>query len=179
MKNVKLIIALLISTALIFSCKPNDNKPTVPEKPKVETGVKATAEVLTAAEIEFMESNLNVVTEGDVAKKAARKKAPPTITVAAATPELTHGSGSSFTIDYKGQTDIIWVFHRCGNELSSSGNVIPVSAGPSFYLNPQITYNSWCSGLWYQVVVVTGSVAPDSNGVVGANWVMTYSNAVQ
>lgn len=179
MKHLKLIIALLVATSLVYSCKSKDKKPVKIEK---QTGIKATSEVLLASEIELIEGNLNFVStvaERDAAMKAPRKKAPPTIVVVAVEPTLTHNSGSSFTINYNGQADVIWTFHRCGNEQSTtSGNVIPLSAGPSFYRDtqPTRTYDSWCSGLFYQTVVVSGSLVPDANGVIGTNWTMSYSN---
>jgi len=90
---------------------------------------------------------------------------------------LTHNSNGSFTIDYGGATDVVWMFFRWGDSLSVSGNVIPVAA-QSFYLNPITTFTANGSGLYYQAVVVTGSTAP-VNGVVGADWITTYSNVVQ
>lgn len=173
MKN----LIILFVVAALFGCNPKDKKP---DTVKVEVGIKNTSEVLTPSEIEQIEGNLNFVSDPSLAK-GQRKKVPRTINVKAALSTLTHNSGNSFTINYNGQTNIVWTFHRCGNEQSpSSGNVIPVTVGPSFYLDiqPVRTYDSWCSGLFYQVVTVTGTTTPDENGVVGADWVMTYSNAV-
>lgn len=97
----------------------------------------------------------------------------------ATTVTLTNNGGGSFSIDYGGATDVVWMFFRWGNELSTtSGNVIPVSS-QSFYLNPVTTFTANGSGTYYQAVVVTGSTERDSNGVLGSDWVISYSNVVQ
>jgi hypothetical protein len=90
---------------------------------------------------------------------------------------LTNNGGGSFSIDYGGATDVVWMFFRWGDSLSTSGNVIPVST-QSFYLNPVTTFQAWGVGTYYQAVIITGSTQP-VNGVVGADWVTTYSNVVQ
>lgn len=91
---------------------------------------------------------------------------------------LTHNTDGTFSIDYGGATDVVWMFFRWGDSLSVSGNVIPVSS-QSFYLNPLTTFTANGSGLYYQSVVVTGTTTPDANGVIGADWIFNYSNVVQ
>ncbi len=95
-----------------------------------------------------------------------------------ATMTLTHNGDGTFSIDYGGATDVVWMFFRWGDSLSVSGNVIPVSS-QSFYLNPVTTFPANGSGLFYQSVVVTGTTTPDANGIIGADWVFNYSNVVQ
>ncbi len=91
---------------------------------------------------------------------------------ALATMTLTNNGGGSFSIDYGGATDIVWVFFRGGDSLSVSGNVIP-AWGQSFYLNPVTTFTAWGTGIYYQAVIATGNVND------AAGWIFTYTNVVQ
>jgi hypothetical protein len=89
---------------------------------------------------------------------------------------LTHNSDGTFSIDFGGSTDVIYVYLVWGNQLSVSGNVIAIASGET--LNANGTYTAWGSATFYQAVVTTGSLIP-VNGVVGTNWVFNYSNVVQ
>lgn len=95
-----------------------------------------------------------------------------------ATVTITNNGGGSFSIDYGGATDVVWMFFRWGDSLSVSGNVIP-TASQSFYLNPVTTFTANGSGLYYQAVMVTGSTVRGANGILGADWITTYSNVIQ
>ena len=95
-----------------------------------------------------------------------------------ATITLTNNGGGSFSVDYGGATDVVWMFFRWGDSLSVSGNVIP-TASQSYYLNPVTTFTANGSGSFYQAVVTTGSNTRDANGVLGADWVSNFSNVVQ
>lgn len=95
-----------------------------------------------------------------------------------ATVTITNNGNGLFGINYGGATDVVWTFFRGGDTLSISGNVIPQNS-LSFYLNPVSTITSTFTRTFYQAVVVTGSIQPDANGVVGADWVFNYSNVVQ
>ena len=88
---------------------------------------------------------------------------------------LTHNTDGTFSIDFGGATNVIYVYLVWGNSLSS-GNVIAVASGET--LNANGTYTAWGSGTFYQAVVTTGSLVP-VNGVVGTDWVFNYSNVVQ
>lgn len=76
MKNLKLIIALLISTAMIFSCKPKDDKPgTTPvEPPKVEKRVMTTDEFITEFKFDIVPYLIDTVA---TAMSTARAKGKP------------------------------------------------------------------------------------------------------
>jgi len=89
---------------------------------------------------------------------------------------LTHNADGTFSVDFGGATDVIYVYLVWGNSLSGSGNVIAVASGET--LNANGTYTAWGSGAFYQAVVTTGSLVP-VNGVVGTDWVFNYSNVVQ
>jgi len=89
---------------------------------------------------------------------------------------LTHNADGTFSVDFGGATDVIYVYLVWGNSLSGSGNVIAIASGET--LNANGTYTAWGSGTFYQAVVTTGSLVP-VNGVVGTDWVFNYSNVVQ
>jgi hypothetical protein len=89
---------------------------------------------------------------------------------------LTHNTDGTFSINFGGATDVIYVYLVWGNSLSVSGNVIAIASGET--LNANGTYTAWGSGTFYQAVVTTGSLV-SVNGVVGTDWVFNYSNVVQ
>ena len=89
---------------------------------------------------------------------------------------LIHNSDGTFSIDFGGATDVIYVYLVWGNSLSVSGNVIAIASGET--LNANGTYTPWGSATYFQAVVTTGSLVP-VNGVVGTDWVFNYSNVVQ
>ena len=89
---------------------------------------------------------------------------------------LTHNTDGTFSINFGGATDVIYVYLVWGNSLSVSGNVIAIASGET--LNTNGTYTAWGSGTFYQAVVTTGSLV-SVNGVVGTDWVFNYSNVVQ
>jgi hypothetical protein len=91
---------------------------------------------------------------------------------------LTHNSDGTFTIDYGGATNVVWLFLRSGNSLYPNGNVIPENS-QSWYLQAPGTFSSWVSGAWYQAVIVRGTTQPDANGVVGSAWIEEFTNKVQ
>ena len=88
---------------------------------------------------------------------------------------LTHNSDGTFSVDFGGATDVIYVYLVWGNSLSS-GNVVAIASGET--LNANGTYTAWGSATYFQAVVTTGSLVP-VNGVVGTDWVFNYSNVVQ
>lgn len=116
----------------------------------------------------------------EVSRMAKGKPRPP---VAVASPiQITHVSGNTFTVDYGGVTDVVWMYFRWGSELWPSGNVNPYSSGSgsqSFYKNPVTTITANGSSTYYQLIVHSGSTERDANGVLLANWVTYYSNVVQ
>jgi len=89
---------------------------------------------------------------------------------------LTHNTDGTFSINFGGATDVIYVYLVWGNSLSVSGNVIAIASGET--LNANGTYTPWGSATYFQAVVTTGSLVP-VNGVVGTDWVFNYSNVVQ
>ena len=89
---------------------------------------------------------------------------------------LTHNTDGTFSINFGGATDVIYVYLVWGNSLSVSGNVIAIASGET--LNTNGTYTAWGSATYFQAIVTTGSLIP-VNGVVGTDWVFNYSNVVQ
>ncbi len=182
MKHLKLIIALFVVTALIFSCKQKESKTSDTPGTETKKEKRALSELLTATEMQALTDDISGVSANAKAKggngQNNGKKPPKDVTVAVAPMFLTSNGSNSYTIDYGGATDVIWMFFRGGDTLYANGNVIPQNS-QSFYLNPVTTFTTWVTGYsHYQSVVVTGSLTPDANGVVGADWVVTYTNRI-
>jgi hypothetical protein len=175
MKNLKLIIALFLATALIFSCKDKEGKKQGDVVVTPTPTKKELSEVLTASEIQSLTASIG----SNEAARGKPVKLPQTVTVVAASMTLSNNGGGSFGINYGGATNIIWMFFRGGDSLSTvSGNVYP-TASQSFYQNPVTTFTANFTKTYYQSVVTTGSMERDANGVLGADWVFTYTNVVQ
>lgn len=85
---------------------------------------------------------------------------------------ITHNPDGTFSVDYNGLTNQVWMFFRWGDSLQASGNVYPISS-QSYYLNPVTTIIPNGSGTYYQAVLYTGD---PSNS---AGWVASWSNVVQ
>lgn len=102
---------------------------------------------------------------------------PQTEVVAAMT--LTHNADGTFSIDYGGATDVIQVLFRSGDSLSTiSGNLNPTSV-QKLIAPPIGSFTSYVlPNIYYQAVIVTGTWERDANGILGANWVFTYTNVV-
>lgn len=115
--------------------------------------------------------------DGFASKRGKGHNQPAEVTLGTTATITITNNGGSFGIDYGGATDVVWVFFRGGDTLSTSGNVIPQNS-LSFYLNPVPIITPTFTRIYYQAVVVTGSVEP-VNGVVGTDWIMNYSNVVQ
>jgi hypothetical protein len=113
---------------------------------------------------------------GVIEEQTKKVKSVPQAEAVLAAMTLTHNSDGTFSIDFGGATDVIYVYLVWGNSLSVSGNVIAIASGET--LNTNGTYTAWGSGTFYQAIVTTGSLIP-VNGVIGVNWVFNYSNVVQ
>lgn len=93
-------------------------------------------------------------------------------------PILINNGGGSFSINYNGATDMIYSYFRGGDSLSTvSGNVYPRQTQSIF--TTDLTFTANFTRTYYQQVVIYGSKTPDANGVIGADWVVKYSNVVQ
>lgn len=172
MKQVKLIIALFTVTALIYSCNPKTKPGTTPvEPPKVEVGKIPLTEILSANEIELLTQTMGAAAKGKPVKLSQN------VTVSASTMNLTNNGGGSFTIDYGGAANVVSMFFRGGDSLGASGNVYPLQVLQ--YPVAATTFNSTFTRTYYQSLVVTGSLERDVNGVLGVDWVFTYTTVVQ
>jgi hypothetical protein len=174
--KMKSLILVFAAAMLMISC---GNKQAEQQSAPTETPVTKTENKKVNSSDVFTEAELGIITGADNAKKGGRKnQVAPSVVLAAAAATLTNNGGGSFSINYNGETNIVWMFFRGGDSLSTvSGNVYP-TASQSFYQNPVTTFTSNFTRAFYQSVVVTGSTTPDINGVVGADWVVTYSNVV-
>jgi hypothetical protein len=90
---------------------------------------------------------------------------------------LVHNGDGTFTIDYGVATDAIRVFLRTGDSLYSTGNLYPRNA-QEYVPAPVGAFTTWVSGALYQAVVVTGTETRDINGILGTDWIFTYTNIV-
>lgn len=168
---------LFIITAAFILSSCGGNNPTTqtttatPETPhaKPEHKKVKTEDVLTADELATI--------TGSNQRGGKKQNITNQITLAGETDQLTNNGGGSFTMSYSA-SNVVWMFFRGGDSLSTSGNVYP-TASMSFYQNPVTSITSTFTKTYYQSVVVYGSTTPDANGVIGADWVFKYSNVVQ
>lgn len=168
---MKKVIIIFIVALVAFSCNNKQSKEPDKKGKKVEL-----SSLLTASELQLLQGE-----EATASPNAKGKKHQVTNQVTlgtTATITLTHVSGSDFTINYGGATDVVWHFFRGTDSLAANGNVYP-TATQSFYLNPVTSFTSNFTRTFYQSVVVTGTTTPDANGVIGTDWVFNYSNVVQ
>lgn len=184
----KLILLLLVGVSLFTftGCGPDNG--TATEKAKVEVS-KDLRSVLTAQELAAFDAQ-NIVFQGEEATKSSNakgggnKKNSASVPATPVSATLSDG-GTSMTwtmnsAPAEGQV-FVYIFIRRGDSTSTvSGNVYPTSVRSLYYPNTTTTtsYDYFAGSGSYQLLVVTGSLERDENGVLGANWVWTYSNVL-
>ncbi len=179
-KKMKQLLVFVVATILL-SCGGSNpgGKPNVEENastPEVKKDKKVDlSDLLSTAEITSLTQN---IAGNEVAAKGKPVKLTQQVTVAAVSAmTLTNNGGGSFSINYGDAPNVVTMFFRGGESLSVSGNVFPTAGlqyAPSF-----TTWTATFTTTYYQSLVVTGSTTKDENGVLGTDWVFTYTNVVQ